>query len=308
MAKSKSFSSAASDFWNKLPVHLSSIPTLPAFRKRLKHHLFLDAFPGIAPSSRNGTPVGNITLSDATSLINITQAETSRRLAKSVPAERLRLVEWFTHVDYILAPYKYCVYYYYYYYTDICLSVAEIRKIWTRQALTIVTTFVAERDFIKVYRIKFEWSLLFSCWNVRSYAVFNSFFNLSYLSLFTVELIIDICLSILGFVWFNISVTWVWDVFSGFNNLMMEVFDFFSSWQRFRKRFRTAKKLSSLFPIYLPKGACGDADNYFLSEHCSRMNWSNKIVNRVPRRPGTCVSPSFDLSLSCKGSIWFGVV
>ena len=29
---------------------------------------------------------------------------------------RLRLVEWFTHVDYILAPYKYCVYYYYYYY------------------------------------------------------------------------------------------------------------------------------------------------------------------------------------------------
>ena len=44
MAKSKSFSSAASDFWNKLPVHLSSIPALPAFRKRLKHHLFLDAF------------------------------------------------------------------------------------------------------------------------------------------------------------------------------------------------------------------------------------------------------------------------
>ena len=73
MAKSKSFSSAASDFWNKLPVHLSSIPALPAFRKRLKHHLFLDAFPSIAPSSRNGTPVGNITLSDATSLINITQ-------------------------------------------------------------------------------------------------------------------------------------------------------------------------------------------------------------------------------------------
>ena len=67
------FSSAASDFWNKLPVHLSSIPALPAFRKRIKHHLFLDAFPSIAPSSRNGTPVGNITLSDATSLINITQ-------------------------------------------------------------------------------------------------------------------------------------------------------------------------------------------------------------------------------------------
>ena len=38
MAKSKSFSSVASSF--KLPGHLSSISTLPAFRKRLKHHLF----------------------------------------------------------------------------------------------------------------------------------------------------------------------------------------------------------------------------------------------------------------------------
>ena len=28
---------------------------------------------------------------------------------------QVRLVKWFTHVDYILAPYKYCVYYYYYY-------------------------------------------------------------------------------------------------------------------------------------------------------------------------------------------------
>ena len=41
------FSSVASDTWNKLPCHLSSISALPAFRKRLKHHLFLSAFPGV---------------------------------------------------------------------------------------------------------------------------------------------------------------------------------------------------------------------------------------------------------------------
>ena len=39
MAKSKSFSSVASSVWNKTG-HLSFISTLPAFRKRLKHHLF----------------------------------------------------------------------------------------------------------------------------------------------------------------------------------------------------------------------------------------------------------------------------
>ena len=74
MAKSKSFSSAASDIWNKLPGHLSSIPALPAFRKGLKHHLFLKAYPSISSSSRDSSPVGNITFSDATSFINITPA------------------------------------------------------------------------------------------------------------------------------------------------------------------------------------------------------------------------------------------
>ena len=53
MAKSKSFSSVASSVWNKLPGHLSFISTLPAFRKRLKHHLFLSAFPG-DPSPSTG--------------------------------------------------------------------------------------------------------------------------------------------------------------------------------------------------------------------------------------------------------------
>ena len=38
MANSKSFSSVASNIWNALPSHLSSIPTLPAFGRASKHH------------------------------------------------------------------------------------------------------------------------------------------------------------------------------------------------------------------------------------------------------------------------------
>ena len=45
MATSRSFSSVAAKFWNALPGHPSSIPTLPAFRRGLKH-LFLRAYPG----------------------------------------------------------------------------------------------------------------------------------------------------------------------------------------------------------------------------------------------------------------------
>ena len=44
---------AKSNVWNKLPGHLSSISTPPAIRKRLKHHLFLSAFPG-NPSPSTG--------------------------------------------------------------------------------------------------------------------------------------------------------------------------------------------------------------------------------------------------------------
>ena len=40
MAASKSFSSVASGIWNALPNHLSSVPTLPVFRRAIKHHLF----------------------------------------------------------------------------------------------------------------------------------------------------------------------------------------------------------------------------------------------------------------------------
>ena len=45
MATSKSFSSTASQVWNKLPTHIFSALTLPVFRRHLKHHLFLDAYP-----------------------------------------------------------------------------------------------------------------------------------------------------------------------------------------------------------------------------------------------------------------------
>ena len=67
MAKSKSFSSVGSSVWNKLPGHLSSISTLPAFRKRLKHHLFLSAFPG------NPSPSTGITFCDVSPSTDATQ-------------------------------------------------------------------------------------------------------------------------------------------------------------------------------------------------------------------------------------------
>ena len=52
MAFSKSFSSVASNIWNKLPGHLSSVPALPAFRTHLKSHLFLQAYNGsITPAT-----------------------------------------------------------------------------------------------------------------------------------------------------------------------------------------------------------------------------------------------------------------
>ena len=67
MAKSKSVSSVASTIWRKLPGHLSSISTVPAFKKRLKHHLFSSAFPG-NPSSSTG-----ITFCDVSPSTNATQ-------------------------------------------------------------------------------------------------------------------------------------------------------------------------------------------------------------------------------------------
>ena len=66
-AKSKSFSSVASSVWNKLPGHLSSISSLPAFRKKLKHHLFRSAFPG------NPSPSTGITFCDVSPSTDATQ-------------------------------------------------------------------------------------------------------------------------------------------------------------------------------------------------------------------------------------------
>ena len=67
--KSKSFSSVASSVWNKLPGHLSSISTLPAFRKKLKHHLFRSAFPG----NGNPSPSTGITFCDVSPSTDVTQ-------------------------------------------------------------------------------------------------------------------------------------------------------------------------------------------------------------------------------------------
>ena len=65
MARSKSFSSVASDTWNRLPSHLSSISALPAFRKRLKYHLFSTAFSGTS------SPSTDITLCDVITSTNV---------------------------------------------------------------------------------------------------------------------------------------------------------------------------------------------------------------------------------------------
>ena len=49
---------------DSLPSHLSSIPALPAFRRALKHHLFLLAYPDSGAKSGKTKPVQSITLRD----------------------------------------------------------------------------------------------------------------------------------------------------------------------------------------------------------------------------------------------------
>ena len=73
MATSKSFSSVASSIWNALPNHLSSIPFLLAFRKALKHHLFLLAYPDSSAKSGKIRPAQCITLRDTTPTTAIAQ-------------------------------------------------------------------------------------------------------------------------------------------------------------------------------------------------------------------------------------------
>ena len=62
---SKSFSSAASNIWNALPNHLSFIPTLPAFRRALKYHLFLLAYPDSSGKSGKIKPAQCISIRDS---------------------------------------------------------------------------------------------------------------------------------------------------------------------------------------------------------------------------------------------------
>ena len=61
---SKSCSSVASNIWNSLPNHLSSIPALPVFRRALKHHLFLLAYPDSGAKSGVIKPAHSISLRD----------------------------------------------------------------------------------------------------------------------------------------------------------------------------------------------------------------------------------------------------
>ena len=75
MATSKSFLSVASNILNALPNHLSSIPTLPAFRRalKLKHHLFLLAYPDSSVKSGKIKPAQCITLRDTPPTTSIAQ-------------------------------------------------------------------------------------------------------------------------------------------------------------------------------------------------------------------------------------------
>ena len=73
MAASKSFSSVASGIWNALPNHLSSVPTLPVFRRALKHHLILLAYSASRAKSGMIKPAQFISLRDTVPTIAIAQ-------------------------------------------------------------------------------------------------------------------------------------------------------------------------------------------------------------------------------------------
>ena len=88
MATSRSFSTVAPKIWNSLPTHLSSTPTLPAFRR---HHIFLRAFPG-SRTPGGITPSERITLCD-TAPPAITPLGNIPSSYKRVTSERLRLAE-----------------------------------------------------------------------------------------------------------------------------------------------------------------------------------------------------------------------
>ena len=74
MATSRSLSSVAPKMWNSMSGHLSSIPTLPAFRRALKHHFFLCAYPDNRTSGGITLPE-RMTLCDTTTPAAITPLE-----------------------------------------------------------------------------------------------------------------------------------------------------------------------------------------------------------------------------------------
>ena len=92
-----SFCSVAPKIWNAMPGHLSSIPTLPLFRRCLKHHFVLCAHTGSrTPKSTQAggnSPSGRITLPDTTPPAAIALLENTMSPAKRVPSECLRLAK-----------------------------------------------------------------------------------------------------------------------------------------------------------------------------------------------------------------------
>ena len=95
-AASKSFSSVASGIWNALPSHLSSVPTLPVFRRALKHIIYsclltLTVVPNLVWS--NQLNVSHFVIQRQ--LLPSHSPQIPCRPSKRVPSERLRLVKRF---------------------------------------------------------------------------------------------------------------------------------------------------------------------------------------------------------------------
>ena len=92
MISIESFLSDASNTWNALPGHLPFIPTLPAFRRALKHHPFLLVYSDSSVKSGMIKPAQWITLRDTAPTSAIAQPGKPCRPFEGVPSERLRLV------------------------------------------------------------------------------------------------------------------------------------------------------------------------------------------------------------------------
>ena len=90
-ATSRSFSSVASKIWNALPGHLSSIPTLPPFRRCLKHYSGLRAHPARHLVATRHLNVSLFLIRHH--LLPLNHSNIPCRPAKRVPSECLRLAK-----------------------------------------------------------------------------------------------------------------------------------------------------------------------------------------------------------------------